>query len=1111
MKIKYLFILLTFVVGAVLTSCVDEYDFRSNTGDGFASLSAEVCLYETPINVSRANEDNPVTGGTPGEAIGNIDKITVIVYNSNGSLFRIYNQDELDNYKYNPSGNSGTASDAVGDGEHQAQRATGRATFSIGANNPELRVPYGKYRIYAVANMDVTDENCKTETQLKETLLTWNPDVAANNQLFGYFTPEVKSGTGLSAGFDAPDISVVNRNENIHAWIKRAVSKVTIAFDGRKLKAGVEIFIKSVEIRDIPLNCPLGVNNTPVSDAELIDKSQFMYYGKGENYTSDWVGYVSSQHPINGYNQAVVNSTATPDEKIEQLHSESTNAFYFFENMQGLGTPNTASDKHQQVNDVHKELGVVSFPNGSDPTDHAWKDTKKYGTYIVVHAHYRSNNSTEGEGEIIYRFMLGKDTYLNYDAQRNYHYKLTLCFNGYANDVDWHIDYRRDEEHMRFPNPFFISYLYGQSGMMPIEFEANEDVRILSIDATITSNNWAPAIEDKDKSLVNNTLIYPNQPKDDDTYYSNYYLYLGYMEQPSDPRYIGNGFLSLKRPKNMIVVTNPNGTNGTNYPLAMNSNQSYWETNSLGKRTYTESELGLSDYPVYEAQDQDKPHVAWEDGTYYVKLPIWTRARVLIKETGYTGNNPYSSYYRNAKVKLTIKLSDGRTLTEMYTPEGEKVEEVDVRQVRRIVNPKGVWRKHDNPDKFHVVLKYLAGETATTFTDVKSEGPWRAYVIRDTEFTDNENGTGGFISLTGADGTMKGNTTFMYNSEKMTRECIEGVGNSKIDFDINFDGTTTKPRYAVVRIEYNNYTCYHLIFIRQGYDADDTFGDGNKWMASNNVSKDKVADDPRDEGSMFKYGDWTGIPAKYNKNNKSPWTKITPNDFKGNAFPSSITWTDGTSGGWSRVTGKNANTTEGLSFDKPSNMRVAKHEDFFGKLAPEKDDNQHFHIKTGVGVLYADGATETANTIAEAYGYKAGETNTEKRGMRGIFVYDNTTGKNLFFPIGSSGYGRRKDVLNNLTGVLRYNSNKRWGYFNAVAPTSYPDGVYDAPLFFDNFRSEGANYWYGERGPESSRDNNRGYYIVGWDMNYTTFDFTSITDTNVSDGKDACFVRCIHD
>lgn len=1118
MKFKCLHISLLFVALCVgLVSCKDEIDL-GQFGEGYSSLSGNVTFYEVPLSVSRAAgdaTDNSVKGGTPGNAIGNVESLCLIVYNADGTLNRIYRQEDLENYKYDPKGNTGTSPDAVAGGdsdgvkydEHQAETPTGRATFDLGVQNEDNRLPHGRYFIYAVANMgNLTEEQCNTQEDLKKIVLEWNnDDISANKQMFGYFTLGDGSDGGKSIDFQAPQIAISHRYETIHSWIKRAVSKVTVAFDGSKLKDGVNIFIKSVEIRDIPLECYLGADNQPTSDEELLDKSQVMTYGQGTNYDpSTWVGYVSKDHPINGYDQSVVNNNSLSiNEKLQALHSQTTNAFYFFENMQGRGEKNSASDKHQQVNQVHKDSMVVSFPNGSDPTDHAWKDTKKYGSYIVVRAYYKSTNPGDvSEGEIIYRFMLGKDVYLNYDAQRNYHYKLTLCFNGYANDVDWHIDFRRGEDKLRFSNPFYISYLYGQSAMMPIEFEAPEDVTISEIVATIESNNWAPSSGLGAEAIPENQiapLTSPNQPGSD--YYDKYYLYLGAMNNPV--QYAYNGFFSLRKPANLIQVTGPGGVN---LPLSLTSNQKHYVDSKLGKRTYEAEDLVLSDYPVYEAQANDKPHVAWEDGTYYVKLPVWTRARVLIKETGYTGNNPYRSYFREAKVKLKVTLSDGTVLEEMIEPDGTKVEQVQVRQVRRIVNPKGVWRSNGKNESFHAVLKYLKNEEATTFSNLISDGPWRAYVIRDTEAND-VTGVGGFISLTGANGTMLGKTTFEYAGEIETRNCIEGVGNTPIDFTINFKDKNIggKPRYGVIRVEYNNYTCYHLIFVRQGLDADDTFGDGNYWMTSNNVTQNTVGADPRDEGTMFKYGNWNGIVSSENVNKKSPWTSIKPNDFKDNAAGNDeLLLSNGSKAKWSSISHKNTRTA-GAGFAAPTGMRIAKYADFNGKLAPSSASDDGFKIKTGVGVLYGDGAKETLDDRDQAYRYKA--DGDQSYGMRGIFVYNIETGKNLFFPIGSSGYGHRKNKTGDGSiGILRYNCNERWGYFNSVNIKSYPDGVYDAAPLFDAFRNEGACYWYGERGPVRGED-----YESAWDMNYTYFDFTSITGYNLEYGADACFVRCIAD
>lgn len=62
--------------------------------------------------------------------------------------------------------------------------------------------------------------------------------------------------------------------------------------------------------------------------------------------------------------------------------------------------------------------------------------------------------------------MLGKNADDDYNAERNFHYKLTMRFQGNANDVDWHIDYN-EEPGIYVPNPYFISYLYDHSMCCP--------------------------------------------------------------------------------------------------------------------------------------------------------------------------------------------------------------------------------------------------------------------------------------------------------------------------------------------------------------------------------------------------------------------------------------------------------------------------------------------------------------------------------------------------------------------------------------------------------------------------------------------------------------------
>lgn len=107
------------------------------------------------------------------------------------------------------------------------------------------------------------------------------------------------------------------------------------------------------------------------------------------------------------------------------------------------------------------------------PATRATGDGKPCGTYIEVEGYYISNTvANPGKGKIIYRFMLGKDTERDYNAERNFHYKLTLRFRGHANDVDWHIEYDEDEG-IYAPNPYYISYLYDHEMMLPLKIKGH--------------------------------------------------------------------------------------------------------------------------------------------------------------------------------------------------------------------------------------------------------------------------------------------------------------------------------------------------------------------------------------------------------------------------------------------------------------------------------------------------------------------------------------------------------------------------------------------------------------------------------------------------------------
>lgn len=1128
MKIFHSIILFTLMAClGLLSGCVDELPADpSDLGRGDAYVTAEVSFPSLNTALSRS-----VSGGTPGDAIKDINSVCVVIYDKAGAFVRKEYFDRaslvIDENTENPSDTPSSPSSnpgETGSTGHRAEAATKKATVKL------AKLPYGYYRMYAIANVPdsrFTPENMATQEALKNITLDWQSgSVADNSQMFGYFSQD-----NTSKGYDAPLVAVGLPEVTLKAWVKRAASKVTIAFDARDLKENIYIYLKSAEIKDIPAHCLLGADNVPGSykpeDSELnelIANGQTINYVANPasvDYNDSWEARISKGDPVYGFNTAVIGK-GTIDEQIAAQHNENVNALYFYENMQGEGEAGTASDKWQVVegDEVDKNNPKPSYPDGNtkpdpdkpetDPSITGFKDNKKYGTYIEVRAYYKSlNNGDISEGDIVYRFMLGKDTHLDYNAERNHHYKLTMHFNGYANDIDWHIDYKRDPG-MKMPNPYFISYLYNHSMMFPLQIETEPGVIVTGLKAEIIENNWAPADPgslDYWKTM-NRPGVYPDG-------------------------FSFNGFLSLhKREKTKVVAGPP-------YNLFVNQ-ANYEETPHCGVRTYFEGESDIQDgeHQTEGALASDKFSVNVRKGgknegnTYHFQLPMYTRAKQLVKETAYTGNNPFVAYQRWAKVRFTATLFDTRTNSEVKP----YVEDVTIKQSRRVVNPKGVWRKKNNKTKFNVVLKVLPNEEATSFVNLESTGPWKAYVIRDVN---------NIIYLSGnKETTSSKKETIKYQAsdddpvETINVTSIYGhTGSEDIDFDINFnDGEGD----AIIRVEYNDFSCYHLIFVKKG-DSPVDLGTGTKWYTKNMRSGTAFADNPCDEGSLFKWNNWTGIDALKNKNNKKYWINIEPDDFIKNAAgkDNSLTLDE-----WNSITTKGNKDSLNKIFSDPTvgNAVIATYEDYVALY-------KYKYIGQGFGVLYGDESDKTLDDIVDAYGY---DYSNKTGGMRGCFIYNKETGANVFFPIGASGYGHRKEVLkrpkdkivvnhdagpyskinpvtpasdvkltddnsDSYPGVLRYSSNSRWGWFNlAWGTTSYPQAVNDAPLFYDVYRRPGAIYWLQkevdgrqdtEKYPEFKDESLA--RVTGWDFNYFTFDFYPIGETNMSNGHDAVFIRCV--
>lgn len=1022
--------IILFLMIATVTSCYDEFMKQEFIGEGKASISATLDFKPMSSALSRTR--------AAGDALKDISSLHVLLYNKDKTLMDKW---KIEGYSESDENRTDKDAEANPNGEHHtAETTTKRATFKL----PE-EIDFGKYYMYAVANIpdlltnSAYSEAIQTVDGLKNIPLTWDSeDVAKNGQMIGFFTKS--SAPVLSA--DDESLIVNEKSVKLHAWLRRAASKVTVAFDGSNLKEGVFIYLQSVQIKDIPSQCYLGKENNvgkegytlnePENGPDMID-GEIITYHEGDMAEDFEYGEGCADHRV------------TVGSPHFGSHDETAPALYFYENMQGAG--GNMPDKRQDADGN----GSLDHPGLPDDATYRLKDDVPYGTYIEVHAHYISNNSERlGNGHIIYRFMLGQDVEKDYNAKRNCHYKLTLKFKNFANEADWHIEYEEPEPGVMTPEPYYISYLYNHSMMYPIKVNTGGR-KIEYIKAEILENNWAP-------------------------YNASSEIY--YTGAPNGVAAPWNGFLSLHKTTETVLYENIIG-----------SNEQYYNTvPKRGEREYKDFVLpeGITskEFITDGSHPDDKYRVEkhpTEANTYNIYIPMYTRAKQMISTTGYTGNNPYVAYQRKARVKITTKLEG---LNEVFT------NEVPIYQVRRVVNPKGIYRSLKNNKSFHVVLKRLPGEDQQMFKTFQSEGQWKAYVVKET------NGKGITLSVTDP------NTTELKDDPEYGK-AIYGKTGSVIDFNVNFEQSSdnlSENRYAIIRVEYHNYTCQHLIFVRQGDNPDDLVAGGVKWYAMNMKTTSELASNPLDEGSLFKFGNWSHpIDALSNKNPREPWINVTPGDFK--IYPEDG-FTNAATGDkmvWTDII--HSNTTDGFGNPQMANARVATGADFW-------ELRKYSYIEQGYGVLYGDDATETADDIVEVYGYNY-EHNKSGRGMRGCFAYNSETGKNLFFPIGASGYGHRKQSYKatwgdpeTINGVLRYAAGRT---------QLYPSPV-ERPLFYDLYKRPGGIYWLNAEIPQDYFTPTDGVSL-GWDINYFSFDFNFISKDNLirSGGSDACFVRCVVD
>ena len=1131
---KSLYLIIATLV--ILTgSCTDDllyYDGEIPEGEG--TLSATVTF--TPITSAALGSTR-----TDGDAMNNIRVLSVLVYTTDGNLFKCYSSDSTDpdsrfTYTVGEYNVNQDKDHLDGNEAHTDETTTAKATFSLD------NLPFGLYRIYAVVNMDdLTDnysEDIKTEEGLKNISLKWNPNVVTDNdQMFGYFTP---ADNMESEGFNAQTITFVKPQTSIHAWLKRAASKVTVAFDPSGLNQGVTVYIRNVTIRDIPTTCPLGAENRPSSVEELYNHLSTPYQKPDFNTVSDAIansrfeynneGLITdpNEHTGNTKTDGFVLTNHIREAVPEGAHATDAPSLFFYENNQQPDYDNMSAEEKKRYDKKQQHSGEadgVGTPIRDNENDNDFKDRVPFGTYIEVEAYYISSNPQKvGEGSIKYRFMLGKDTDFDYNAQRNYHYKLTLGFNGWANDPDWHIDYELPSPGLEVPPVFRVSYLYHQMSELPIRILGD----CVDLKVEIEENNWAPY-----DPTSRNPWPVPNAEtaQDPDPVYAfkwNYEAFTNseYMNDNKNMEYPYFGFLALHLPDRATTTISESFSADANLQL-----KKYYENNKEGVRSFSAQDLTIGtahSQPGTSVDDQyDVIPVTNDLGTEIpnqktLLLPLWTRAKTLINGSGFSGNNPYEGYERKATLKITAKFSDGT----------EILKEVTVLQVKRIVNPKGVWRAHNSSNAFNVtLLETVNANGMSDFQPFISEGEWTAYI-------DGQTNAAGF-SL-----SVNGQTDGYKDASGM----IHGYTGSTINFTINF-GTSVgenESQCAIVKVLYHGNQCLHKILIRKGYNAPIELG-GHKWSSfslyqasatdetegGREVYDAVLTKNPLMLGSMFRRGKLDqGI---FVWNNTQPG--LGPDDPPGNtAFvigrkKVGVTIKPGLTDNawknqWQAQTWSNIGYRNDLN--KTDNCGVFYALDDDGNYTKDESGNRlKYRVPTyeefsdltnssefGFGVFYGSAATAPKTTANEAYGlidpYNEGLFDSEN-GMRAVVVYDRTSGDQIVFPMGRYGMGTRRmfNVTNLQLGSSYSSYYGNLHYSDVYKPLTidlsnpnnknlYRPVPYNLPIV------GGCIYWVDQY--VAAANTSTGDPCLGWDINYFNFDFNPYTANNY---RDACPIKFI--
>lgn len=418
-KYSIIFPIITALLAVTLAGCTDDLtDKTAEITDTEVELLGDVVykpLVPTEVQTrAEAPEGNKYKG---------IKSLYIFFFDSKGSLIEEYSGD----VDFTPAPTEGSTHEHV--------------TFT-------KRIRAGQYYIFAVANIsngqksDLKKEVTSIET-LRNFRLTWDDNIDDDLEMFGVFKVyDAKETTTDNEDFEGDELLTINRSIHIRSWVRRAVSKVTVDFDGTNLKDGVTVHIKNAILKHVASGALLGASShaVGVADTDVADDDRIvgimsdysLTYGNGESYKA-W--------PTVTKTKAFSPSDVWGEQGVASFHDDNARALPCYENMQG----------------THEDKSKFQDSDGDGIIDSKTKDGVENGTYLEVEGYYVAERSEyKSQGKIIYRFMLGKDAVNNFDLVRNHHYKITMQFKGYGNDVDWHIEYT--EKYLDATYPEDVNY-----------------------------------------------------------------------------------------------------------------------------------------------------------------------------------------------------------------------------------------------------------------------------------------------------------------------------------------------------------------------------------------------------------------------------------------------------------------------------------------------------------------------------------------------------------------------------------------------------------------------------------------------------------------------------